>query len=62
MNVQIHSTPAAMSYALRHGALPTNLVSPALLADLIERGWAQPDAKGLTLTKKGRIESVCLLS
>ena len=62
MTIQIHSTPAAMSYALRHGALPTNLVSPALLADLSERGCAQPDAKGLTLTKKGRIESVCLLS
>lgn len=51
-----------MSYALRHGALPTSLVAPALLADLIERGWAEPDARGLTLTKRGKIESVCLLS
>ena len=66
MTTQIHSTTAAMAYALRWGALPASLVTPALLADLVERGWAQPGTttRGavLTLTKKGHVEGVCLLS
>ncbi len=66
MNVQIHSTTAAVAYALRWGSLPASILTPALLADLIERGWAQPGTtpRGpvLTLTKKGHVEGVCMLS
>lgn len=62
--IRLSSTFAAVNYAMKHGAIPASILTPALLADLLERGWTQPaptKEPSFSLTLQGKTESACLL-
>lgn len=63
--IRLSSTSAAVAYALKHGVIPASILTPALLADLVERGWTQPATAtkepAFTLTLQGKTESACFL-